>query len=269
LADVPLVPVRGGLSNHAWWAPRGERGCFVRLGGPHSASLGVDRDSECVLLGAVAEAGLAPKVLACDPSNGLLVTDFVPGGAWRREDAREPGNVRRLGALIRALHRLPAAAGVRHVSFSEQAARLEAELASAGETDAVVQRIAAEAFDALRPRPAIVTLCHNDLHHLNVLDDGVRLWLVDWEYGGRGDPLFDLASFLCQHESSPPERAALLEGYGDDGASAAELDAACAAFDYVQWLWYRLWAVRHPEANGEYLARADALAVRLAGTGAA
>lgn len=43
--------------------------------------------------------------------------------------------------------------------------------------------------------PYVPTLCHNDMLPANVLDDGSRVWIVDWEYGGVGHPLFDLAGF--------------------------------------------------------------------------
>ncbi len=106
--------------------------------------------------------------------------------------------------------------------------------------------------------------CHNDLHHLNLLDDGDRLWLVDWEYGGVGDPLFDLASLACQHGYTAAERVALLDAYGaGDGNTAEMLDAACTAFDYVQWLWYLVWAARNPAAGHECAVRATVLAGRL------
>ena len=70
---------------------------------------------------------------------------------------------------------------------------------------------------------------------------------MDWEYGGCGDPLFDLASFLCQHESTHEERQVLLGAYaGDAGISIDLVEAACRAFDYVQWLWYRLRGANDP-----------------------
>lgn len=287
LADAPLEPVRGGLSNHAWKAERGGHSYFVRLGGPDSTKLGVDRDSECALLAVVSEAGLAPPVIACDPANGLLVTPFVSGGPWTREDARAPRNVERLARCLRMLHGLPIPVGVHDVDFRAQARRLEAELEAAqcgqctdsgvvdgrwpGREDArdverAVRAGAAAAHAMLARREPARAICHNDLHHLNVLDDGERLWLVDWEYGGLGDPIFDLASLACQHEFTAVERLALLEAYaGATVVPVESLDAACIAFDYVQWLWYRLWAATNPTADSEYAFRAEALGLRLAG----
>jgi thiamine kinase-like enzyme len=116
----------------------------------------------------------------------------------------------------------------------------------------------------LAGREAILALCHNDLHHLNILDDGDRLWLVDWEYGGCGDPLLDLASFLCQVESTHDERRALLEAYGGGaGISYRHVEAACTAFDYVQWLWYRLRGAIDPGEAAEHSSLAEVISQRL------
>ena len=95
------------------------------------------------------------------------------------------------------------------------------------------------AIETLEVLPDGERLCHNDLHHLNIIDHDGRLWLVDWEYGGRGDPLFDLASCICQGAAARSAVAALLSGYGEPlPGSASELEDACWAFDYVRLLWY-------------------------------
>jgi thiamine kinase-like enzyme len=289
LAGAKFEPIRGGLSNYAWKAEQHGRSWFVRLGGPESATLGVDRWSERALLAVADSAGLAPSLVACEPSSGLLVTRFIAGAPWRREDARDLRNVERLSERLRVLHGLEPPNSIRKVDFEVQARSLDTQLhalgvvpgasseASGGANDAIefapatgpaIRLLAASAFERLASRPRRLALCHNDLHHLNLLDGGDRLWIVDWEYGGVGDPVFDLASFACQHEYTAVERAALLGAYGHDaGIPMSVLDAACIVFDYVQWLWYLLWAARNPDANQQYSSRARALAGRLVAAG--
>jgi thiamine kinase-like enzyme len=286
LADATLEPVRGGLSNYAWKAAHGGRDWCVRLGGPESVALGVDRWSECALLDLAGSAGLAPPLVACEPGCGLLVTHFISGATWRREDARVARNVARIAERLRLLHSLVPSAAIRNIDFAERARGLEIQLRAIGpwtapspgdtsgvgalieaarDREADILRRSASAFDLLALRRPRLAACHNDLHHLNLLDDGERLWLVDWEYGGVGDPLFDLASLACQHGYTAAERVALLDAYGaGNGNTAAMLDAACTVFDYVQWLWYLVWASRNPAMGHECAARATALAGRLA-----
>ena len=117
LAQAPLHRVRGGLSNHAWRADSGGRRYFVRLSGPDGECLGVDRKSECALVRAAASAAFAPAVLACEPSRGLLVMDFVSARPWRREESHRLRNLRRLGQVLRGLAEIHwHAGGERHGS---------------------------------------------------------------------------------------------------------------------------------------------------------
>ncbi len=239
LADGHLRPIEGGLSNRAWRLDVPGEAWFARLGHPVASELGVDRASECALLRAVAAAGLSPEVLACEPAADLLVTRFVDGSPWQATDVRVEANLQRVAALLRRLHALPVLAGVQAVSYSQQALRLAAGLPG-GRDEAILHDRAAQVFARLDGRGYTPALCHHDLHHLNVLDDGRRLWLVDWEYGGRSDPLMDLAGFLAMHELNPAPTEVFLEAYGAlPPADRALVEAARWAFDYVQWLWYR------------------------------
>ena len=263
LATGPLEAVQGGLSNHAWFAETSTGACFVRLGAGYASSLGVDRAAECRLLESVAEAGIAPRIVLCDPGRDLLVTERISGRTWTRAEVREPRSLERLGAMLRSLHGIAPQTGWSRVSFPSQARRLEAQLFDLGVQDRELRALAHEASLALAGRADVAAACHNDLHHLNVLDDGRRLWLVDWEYGGAGDPLFDFASLLCQHPGERGDGERLLEAAGMVGGdSAVRLAAACVLFDYVQWLWYRLAARQAPDGAGVYAERAAAIRSR-------
>src|SRR5690606_21605043 len=81
-------------------------------------------------------------------------------------------------------------------------------------------------------------LCHNDVHGLNIVDSG-SLRLIDWEYAGIGEPMFDLASICVYHHFTRPERERLLEAYSTTPQSNAahQLELACWLFEYVKDLW--------------------------------
>jgi len=252
LADGHLRPIEGGLSNRAWRLDVAGEAWFARMGHPGASELGVDRASECALLRAVAAAGLSPEVLACEPAAELLVTRFVDGSPWQATDVRVEANLRRIAGLLRRLHELPVPAGVQAVSYSQQARRLAAGLPTATAREATLHQRSERIFACLDGRGCTPALCHHDLHHLNLLDDGRRLWLVDWEYGGRGDPLMDLAGFLAMHELAPEPTKVFLDAYGAlPAADRALVEAARWAFDYVQWLWYRCRFPAGEAAGGE------------------
>jgi thiamine kinase-like enzyme len=54
---------------------------------------------------------------------------------------------------------------------------------------------------------------HNDLLAANLIDDGGRLWLVDWDYAGFNSPLFDLANLASNNEFTPDMESWLLQAY--------------------------------------------------------
>jgi thiamine kinase-like enzyme len=56
---------------------------------------------------------------------------------------------------------------------------------------------------------------HNDLLAANFIDDGQRLWLVDWEYAGFNSPLFDLGGLVSNSELSPKQEEQILSLYFD------------------------------------------------------
>jgi thiamine kinase-like enzyme len=189
------------------------------------------------------------------------VTRFIEGRTWNAADARLPGNLRRVAACLRRLHELPVPAGVHEVDYGRQAGRLAADLPANDATGVELAERATAAFERIGDGGYATALCHNDLHHLNVLDDGSRIWMVDWEYGGCGNPLFDVASFLTLHELGPDPTEAFLEAYGRlRPADRSHLDDARWLFDYVQWLWYRS---RFPDPVGDEAWYAERLAQRL------
>jgi thiamine kinase-like enzyme len=264
LGDGAMTRLTGGLSNQAWRVERGGQAWFARLGYAGAERLGVNRHSECALMAVVAAAGFAPDVLACDPPTGLLVTRYIEGRTWQASDAAEPRNLARVGSLLARLHTMPPAPGIVAVNYVEQARHLARTISASDPTVAVLRHRADQAFERIERRKPRRALCHHDLHHLNVLDTGARLWLVDWEYGGIGDPLFDVAGFLALHELGAAETDLLLDAYGAGAPiDRGVLEEARWAFDYVQWLWYRSSLDSRPDPGGVLADREGRLASRL------
>jgi thiamine kinase len=264
LTDGAMTRLTGGLSNQAWRVERSGQAWFARLGYADAERLGVNRQSECALMAVVAAAGFAPDVLACDPPTGLLVTRYIEGRTWQASDAVEPRNLARIGSLLARLHTLPPAPGIAVVSYAEQARHLASTIPASDPTVAVLRHRADQAFERIERREPRRALCHHDLHHLNVVDTGARLWLVDWEYGGVGDPLFDVAGFLALHELGAAETDLLLGAYGAGSIVDREvLEEARWAFDYVQWLWYRSSLGSRPDPGSVLADREARLASRL------
>lgn len=88
---------------------------------------------------------------------------------------------------------------------------------------------------AAAPR-AGAALCHCDVHHRNILESN-HLQLVDWEYAGRADAMFDLASYAGYHDLDVAQTRELLGSYGAAGEAARQFGDWRWLFEYIWLLW--------------------------------
>ena len=236
-AVLSVEQIKHGLTNDSWRVRTERDAVIVRASNRSEEALRIDRISEARVLAVVADAGIGPEVLVCDPARHVLVTRDL-GETWRADDAHVANNIERIARLLRRLHALPAPAGVRTVDLIETMRGYVKSLDESGRhTAATAQRTrerGEHAALALRQH-AVVSLCHNDVHHLNVVDSGT-LRLIDWEYSGIGEPMFDLASICVYHEYDRSERERLLDAYGAgvDANAIHRLELACWLFDYIR-----------------------------------
>ena len=232
--------IKGGLTNESWLVTAPGERVVVRVSTADEAALQIDRTSEGRVLEAVQRAGVGPEVLRWQPGNRLLVTRYIPGTVWTREDARSRDNIRRLAGLLRQLHALTVRDDIAVVDLSAILEHYWATLADRGQADPPSRwtRDEMRAVAAELSGGDECCLCHNDAHHLNVVDTG-RLWLLDWEYAGLGSRWFDLASVACNHDYEEVERRQLLRHYlgGEDPEALSRLDLACRLFDHIRTLW--------------------------------
>jgi len=223
-----IEPLGGGITNRNFKVELGRETFVLRIGGKDTELLGIDRSAEHAASRIAAELGLAPEVVAFLEPEGYLVTRYVDGEVGKLD-------VTRVGAALRRLHDGPALPS-RFDSFRV----VEAYRATALKHGVVVPssyKRASELADAIerRRRDASQCPCHNDLLNANFIDDGDRLWIVDWEYAGMGDPFFDLGNFAVNHELDAEGERALLEAYGSDDGDALVLMRFMSDFREAMW----------------------------------
>lgn len=239
-AVLSCEPIKHGLTNESWLVRTKQDDVVVRISNAAEQALQIDRQSEASVLAAVDAAGIGPEVIVCDPARRLLVTRYL-GGTWSEADAVQAQNIQRLGQLFRRLHRVPPPTGVRRVELSDTLEGYFRTLQERGLQPALITKSLRERAlqVALKLREnSAATLCHNDVHHLNITDDG-KLRLIDWEYAGIGQRLFDLASVCVYHKYDKLQREQLLSAYTSlsELTTWHRLELACWLFDYVRDLW--------------------------------
>lgn len=230
----------GGLTNRVWRL--GD--AVLRVPGEGTAAY-IDRRAEAAMARAAAAAGVGPEVLHADPDTGLMVTRFVHGAVTMTPALfrSRPGAVVRAARALRRLHGSDAAFPARFDLFAMMDRYLQllagrdvalpegyhATLAEAGAVRAALARAA----PPLAP-------CHCDPLCENFLDTGDRMWIVDWEYAGMNDPMWDLGDLSVEAGFDPDQDAALLAAYFDGPApeaDAARMMLSKAMCDLLWTLW--------------------------------
>jgi thiamine kinase-like enzyme len=212
---VDPQPLAGGITNQNFKVEDGGRRYVVRVGSDIPVH-GVVRATELAASRAAYLAGLSPKVVHAEP--GILVLDFIEGRTFTPEDVRNPEKLPRLVDLVRRCHRDipqhwrgPAAMfWVFHVVRDYAHTLREDNSRHLAILDDLLAR-AAQLEEAVGPID--VVFGHNDLLAANFIDDGHRLWLVDWEYAGFNSPLFDLGGLASNSEFSPEQAEQALSLY--------------------------------------------------------
>ena len=212
---VAAERVPAGLTNSNWRVIVDGTPFFVRIPGANTELLAVDRANEIHNTIAAAEAGVAPRVVQTVPEWDVFALEWLDARTMSNETLQADGMPSRIAAALRQLH-----AGPRFRDDFDMFRVAERYMALVDERSIQIpagyrEHLAAipRIETALGVHPPTTVPCHNDLLAENYLDDGERLWLVDWEYSGNNEPAFELGNTAQE--------------LGYDDAQATEL---CAAY---------------------------------------
>ncbi len=256
--EVSVHPLSGGLTNENYLVEAGGERYVLRIPGRSTELLAVDRGNEYHNTKAAAEAGVGPRVLDHVPDLDVMVLEFIPGRTMSGALLRSKEMAVRMAAALRQLH-----AGPRFLHdfdmfrLVEYYLRIVADhevripdgyLDRMGTVDAVERALSVHA-----PR---TVPCHNDLLAENYIDDGDKLWILDYEYSGNNDPCFELGNTALECAFDDELRSVLCEAYfgsadpvrlarmhlhalmSDVGWTLwAAIQAKISAIDYDFWGW--------------------------------
>lgn len=228
-----LEALIGGLSNTSFAAIDSTGKYVVRLGQDYPFHH-VFRQREVMTARAAHAAGFAPEIVYSEP--GLVVSRFIDGRVFGEADVR--ANVERIAGLLRRFHDdMPA--GVTGAGFMfwvfhvirDYANTLRASRNPLTRRLPELLAISAELERAQTPLP--IAFGHNDLLPANIIDDGKRLWLIDFEYAGFNTAMFDLAGLASNAGFDAAQSEALLEAYfrgpPEDGLRRSLAAMQCAS----------------------------------------
>lgn len=178
----------------------------------------INRANEAVAAREAARAGVSPEVIHFDDETGVMVTRFVDGAQTMSPAAFKlnAGAPSRAGEAFRTLHDSGAKFPFRFELFSmiddylKVLSTKDVEL-PAGYHDVVREAGTVRAALAAHELPLVA--CHCDPLCENLLDTGERMWIVDWEYSGMNDPLWDLGDLSVEGKFDADQDEEMMRAY--------------------------------------------------------
>lgn len=246
-----------GMTNRSYKITREDGiACVVRIPGEGTEQM-IDRSDEKTSNELACGLGLDASLLYFDPA-GNKVMQFIESNCSVDEALmRSPKMIEKAADVFRRLHTSGVDTGVSFEVFSI-AATYEKIIAEnnvklyADYDEVKAQVMAVKAKEDERKIGAVVP-CHNDPLPGNwILDNNDKLWLIDWEYAGMNDYIWDLSCVSLECNYTEAEEKALLEAYYLREAKTEEIQHFIAGKVYVDYLW-SLWGLMRVPYEGEYM----------------
>ena len=217
LAATPrtVTELPGGLTNRNYKVATPDGTFVARISSGGSELLAIDRDCEYRNSVTAAAAGAGAPVVEYRPQDRLLVIGYIEGRTFGPADVAAAENIPRIADACRRLHQ-GARFGNDFDMFDVQrgylsVARSRGFKIPAGYDDLLPQLAAAEKALAVRQEQTVP--CNNDLLPANLIDDGERVWLIDYELSGNNDPCFELGNIAAESHLSRDGLADLVRSY--------------------------------------------------------
>jgi thiamine kinase-like enzyme len=203
--------------------------------------LGIDREAERANTEAAATAGVGPAVVEHQRELGMLVIEYVDAAPLTDRSFADAVVLTRAAHAVRQLHEGPRFTGdfdmfVRQATYLATIHERGFALPDGYESYADAWELVRKAL-AAAPRPMVP--CNNDLLAANFLDDGERIWLIDYEYSGNNDACFELGNTVAECGFTAEQTAAWVEAYFDEPTAAdvarVRLQSLCSSYGWSLW----------------------------------
>lgn len=221
---VQLIEL-GGYNNRNYRATIEGHSYFAKFANPNGEVLGSSLHNDICCRMLTSSLGIGPEILYHDSSIGVLITEYVDI-AGHEFDLKKSEAKRRYVELLHQLHALDTSFPRSFCPFKTIQCYLQSAVELQVALPEVLHReVIPMIMEFKKDQLFLLQVpCHLDPQEGNALDDGKRLYLVDWEFSGMCDPLFDLASMSASEEFSDDEMAETLALYLSRPPSEEEWD---------------------------------------------
>ncbi|MGO8956761.1 MAG: phosphotransferase [Streptosporangiaceae bacterium] len=255
LAGTPrqITALPGGLTNQNFKVTTPDGQFVARVFADGGDLLAIDREREYCNSMLAAAAGVGAPVVEYRPQERILVLRFINGKTLTNADVGQPAMLRRIAAACKTLHSAGRFTG--DFDMFEIQASYYATAMAAGMRIPVGYDDLMPAFMAARQALAVhaegTVPCNNDLLAANFIDDGERIWLIDYEYSGNNDPCFELGNIAGECRLDADALADLVTAYY--GRARRSRIARARLFGLAGQYGWTLWgAIQHSASQLDF-----------------
>ena len=243
----------GGLTNLVYRVDTGTDHYALRIPGKGTEEY-IDRVVEIHNARVAAAAGVSADVVFADTASGVMLCRYIDDSVTMTADefSRRTGSAARAGRALRQMHDWPEPFEFRFELF----AMIDDYLSILDQRKAELPRGYAEVVDSAQPvraalarNPVKLSPCHCDPLCENFLDTGERMWIVDWEYSGMNDPLWDLGDLSVEAGFSAEQDRELMWAYYDGDPGQAAIGRMVVYKALCDLLWTLWGLIQHSDGN--------------------
>ena len=243
----------GGLTNLVFRVDHGPQRYVLRVPGKGTEEY-INRTHEAQAARETARVQVSPAVLHFDMSSGVMVTQLVADAVTMTPEQfrLRAGAPARAALVMRQLHSSGAVFYFRFELFAMIDEYLRVLAGKDTKLPTGYHDVVKEAADvraALQAHPLPTAACHCDPLCENFLDAGERMWLVDWEYSGMNDPLWDLGDLSVEGGFSAAQDEEMMRAYFVGEARAAERGRIVIYKAMCDLLWTLWGLIQHANRN--------------------
>lgn len=244
----------GGLTNHTYHVTLEDgREYVVRIPGEGTEEM-IVRNDEMVSTELACRLGVDAQMLYFG-SDGAKVTEYIPNAITMSASLlAEERHIAQMAEIFRTMHSCGENTGVPFEVFDMAAGyeKIIRDMAvpmfgDYAEKKQEVMSIKAE-IDASAKIKKVP--CHNDPLCENWVEGNGRMYLIDWEYAGMNDGMWDVADVSIEAGFDEVHDRLLLTGYLGREPGVADMKHFLANKIYVDYLW-TLWAKARVPYDGQ------------------
>ena len=212
---IEISPLEGGITNFNYLVKDSGKDSVVRMGSDIPEHL-VYRSNEILVSKAAFEIGVSPELIYNEP--GILVLDYIKSTTLEPITIRK--NLERIIPIVKKIHHsIPnKLSGQPSIFWVFYVIKYYSNflLKNKSTHSSLISDLLSKSNKLQElSSPREIVFGHNDLLAANFLDDGSKIWVIDWEYGGFNDPLFDIGGLASNNDFDLDMENLALEMYFD------------------------------------------------------